>query len=86
MIGVSTLCLFLVVAIIFIKLSNYLALKDFQKKRSTIQKGNQVQQIGQNLIADLARSSLSDERIKNLLLRNGISVTFNTNNTQQIAP
>ncbi|HEX4084666.1 MAG TPA: hypothetical protein VHY22_07145 [Chthoniobacteraceae bacterium] len=48
-----------------------------QKQQELINKGSMSQQIGVNMLKDIASASVKDPKLKDLLSRNGYTVTVN---------
>jgi|GEM_PF-2049511 len=66
---------------------------EVQKRQDEINRGSQSQQIGTNLLKDIAGASIDsasgkvkNEKLKELLTKNGITVTVNQNPNSQPTP
>ena len=53
-----------------------------QNAQSAINRGNLLDQIGTNLLKDMATASLKDENIKQILAKNGYTVNVNSQQSQ----
>jgi signal transduction histidine kinase len=68
-------CLGLTVAVIFSARTNQKIQADLQAQQIEINKGTQSQQIGTNLLRDIAVVAGKNDKLKELLARNGFSLT-----------
>jgi signal transduction histidine kinase len=66
----------LVLSIVFLKLgqSNQHLLIQAQEQQGEINRGNMSQQIGTNILKDMAQLSLKNDKIKEVLAKNGYNV------------
>ena len=72
--ALGALCLILAItSIVLGKTNNSLAVTQ-QQQQEEINRGNMSMQVGQNLLRDMAELSLRNEKIKDVLARNGYTV------------
>ena len=77
-------CLLLSVIVIIYGRSNQKLQAQVQAQQVEINKGIQSQQIGANLVRDIAVAATKNEKLKDLLARNGF--TLNANATPSASP
>jgi ABC-type phosphate/phosphonate transport system substrate-binding protein len=73
----SGLCLALSIAGVFMGQSNQAAQLQAQQQQEEINKGVTAQQVGTNILRDVAPLSLKNEQLKNLLAKHGYTVNAN---------
>jgi signal transduction histidine kinase len=78
----------LLLSIIFVVLgqSNQRLLLDAQRQQDEINRGNMSQQIGTNLLKDMAQISVKNEKMKEVLAKNGYNVQVQPAQEQQRTP
>jgi len=52
-----------------------------QNQQAEINKGSMSQQIGVNMLKDIAQASLKNDKLKDVLTKNGYNVTVNANSS-----
>lgn len=72
--ALGALCLILTITTVILGKGNNALMQTQQQQQEEINRGNMSQQIGQNLLKDMAEVSLRNEKIKNVLARNGYTV------------
>ncbi len=70
--------LILVINLIFIGQKNQSLQAQLRAQQEQINKGSMAQQIGVNILKEIAAGSVKDEKLKDVLNKNGYSVTVNT--------
>jgi len=82
----SLIPLILVINLIFMgqKLQSLQA--SAQSRQEEINKGSQSQQIGVNLLKEIAQASVKDDRLKDVLTKSGYSVTVNASPSPSPSP
>jgi len=78
--GLGGLCLVAAVALVVITSANRSIERGLQEQQLMINRGQVSQQIGAAIVRDLAGLSVNNAKIRDLLSRNGINVTVNSNN------
>lgn len=73
----SLVPLVLVINLIFMGQKNQTLQTQLQAQQEEINKGTMAQQIGSNLLKDVAQASLKDDKLKDVLSKNGITVKKN---------
>ena len=63
--------------------SNQLLQTEVQQQQLEISKGNLTQQVGTNLVREIAAKASANENLKNLLIRNGFTFSENAAPGQQ---
>jgi predicted Holliday junction resolvase-like endonuclease len=82
----SFLPLILVVNIIVMGQKNQTLQAQLQSQQEEINKGNMTQQIGVNLLKEIAAASVKDDALKDVLSKSGYSVSVNASPTPTPAP
>jgi hypothetical protein len=77
----SLIPLILVINLIFMGQKNQALTTELQGQQEQINKGQMVQQVGINMLKDIAAASVKDDKLKDLLAKNGYSVTVNASPT-----
>ena len=79
--GAAALCLILSIVVFSVGLTNQTLQTELQKQQQELQKqqveidsGNQSMQVGQNLLRDMATSSVKNVKMKDLLAKHGYNV------------
>ena len=73
--GLAALCLILSIAAIFLGQSNQAAQSEVQQQQEEINKGVTTQQIGTNILRDMASLADKNYNLRNLLAKNGYTLT-----------
>ncbi len=73
----AVLPLILVISLMFMGKSNQALQTQLQKQQENINKGSMSQQIGVNLLKEIAAASVKDDKLKDVLAKSGYSVTVN---------
>lgn len=73
----AVLCLLLAIVLVIIASANRGIERGLAEQQMVINRGQVSQQIGSALVRDLAGSSVSNTRIKELLSKHGINVSVN---------
>jgi len=73
----SLVALVLVINLIFMGQKNLSLQTTAQSQQEEINKGSMSQQIGVNLLKEIAGASIKDQKLKDVLNKNGYSVTVN---------
>jgi hypothetical protein len=76
-IALGVLCVGLSVAAVFSGKQNQKLQGELQLQQATINKGSLSQQVGTNLLRDIAQVGTTNERVKELLTQNGYTLTAN---------
>ena len=76
-VALSAACLVMSVAVIWSNQTNQRLQLELQREQDTINQGQATLQVGQNLLKDLAEISMKDDKIKQVLARNGYTVNVN---------
>jgi predicted Holliday junction resolvase-like endonuclease len=74
----SLVPLILVINLIFIGQKNQSLQAQLQTQQEEINKGSMTQQIGVNILKEIAAASVKDEKLKEVLNKNGYSVSVNS--------
>jgi predicted Holliday junction resolvase-like endonuclease len=74
----SLVPLILVINLIFIGQKNQGLQAQLQTQQEEINKGSMTQQIGVNILKEIAAASVKDEKLKEVLNKNGYSVSVNS--------
>jgi predicted Holliday junction resolvase-like endonuclease len=82
----SFLPLILVTMIIIMGQKNQSLQAQLQAQQEQINKGNMTQQIGVNLLKEIAAASVKDEALKDVLAKSGYSVTVNASPSPSASP
>ena len=82
----SLICLGLSIAVIASARTNQKLQTELQAQQLEINKGTQSQQIGTNLIRDIAVAATKNDHLKDLLSRNGFTLTQNASPAASPAP
>jgi len=72
--ALGTLCLALSITSIVLGKTNNALQREQQAQQEEINRGNMSVQVGQNLLRDMAELSLKNEKIKQVLAKNGYTV------------
>jgi signal transduction histidine kinase len=83
---VGAACLVLSIFFVALGQSNQRLLLDAQQQQNEINRGNMSQQIGTNMLKDLAQISLKNEKVKALLAKNGYNVQVQPTSGPQQTP
>ena len=75
--GLGLICVCLSIAVIISGKSNQNLQSDLQAQQIEINKGNMSQQIGTNVIRDIAAAATKNLKLRDLLSRNGFTLTEN---------
>jgi signal transduction histidine kinase len=73
--GLAALCLVLSIVSIFLGQSNQTAQTEVQQQQEEINKGVTTQQIGTNILRDMASLAEKNDNLRNLLAKNGYTLT-----------
>jgi predicted Holliday junction resolvase-like endonuclease len=73
----SLLPLILVINLIFMGQKNTSLQAQLQSQQEEINKGSMTQQIGVNILKEIAAASVKDDKLKDVLTKSGYSVTVN---------
>ena len=84
--ALGALCLALSITSIVLGRSNNSLQLQQQQQQAEINRGNMSAQIGQNILRDMAEVSLKNEKIKQVLSRNGYSVNVAPSATPSATP
>ena len=82
----SLVCLGLSIAVILSARTNQKLQAEIQGQQMEINKGTQSQQIGTNLVRDIAVAATKNDNLKDLLSRNGFTLTQNPSPAPSPAP
>jgi predicted Holliday junction resolvase-like endonuclease len=82
----SLLPLILVVNLIIMGQKNQTLQAQLQAQQEEINKGSATQQVGVNLLKEIAAASVKDEALKDVLTKSGYSVTVNASATPSPSP
>lgn len=84
-VAVAALCFLLSVTVILLGNSNQKLQNELQKQQAQLQaqqeeinRGNSMQQIGSNILRDMATVSIEDKEMKDLLSKHGYTVNVGT--------
>jgi len=78
--------LILVISLIFMGQSNQKLQTQLQQQQEDINKGSMSQQIGVNLLKEIAAASVKDVKLKDVLAKSGYTVTVNASPTPSASP
>jgi len=78
-VALGAACLVLSIASVCMGQSNQRLQLEAQGQQLEINKGNMSQQIGTNILRDMAQSSVKDEKMKAVLAKNGFNVQVTPN-------
>jgi len=78
-VALGAACLVLSIASVTMGQSNQRLQTEAQSQQMEINKGNMSQQIGTNILRDMAQSSVKNEKMKAALSKNGFNVQFTPN-------
>ena|SRR5438067_2202829 len=76
-VALGAVCLILSIAVIALGQSNQRLQMEAQQQQEEINKGQISQQIGTNIVRDIAQLSLKNDKLKEVLTKNGFNVTVN---------
>jgi len=82
----SILPLILVIVLIFMGQKNERLQTQLQGEQAEINKGSMSQQIGVNLLKEIAGASVKDDKLKDVLTKSGYSVTVNASPAPSSSP
>ncbi len=85
-VALASACLILSIAVIALGQSNQRLQVEAQNQQNEINRGNMSQQIGTNILKDMASVSVKNEKMKDVLAKNGYTVTVNQNPSPTPAP
>ena len=74
----SLIPLILTINLIFMGQKNQSLEAQLQTQQEQINTGSRVQQVGLNVLKDIAAASVKDDKLKDVLSKNGYSVTVNS--------
>jgi Na+-transporting NADH:ubiquinone oxidoreductase subunit NqrC len=77
----SLVPLVLVITLIFMGQKNQTLQAQLQTQQEAINQGSMSQQIGTNLLKEIAQASVKDDKLKDVLTRAGFSVSVNASPT-----
>jgi hypothetical protein len=77
----SLIPLILVINLIFMGQKNQSLQQQAQLQQEEINKGSMIQQVGINLLKEIAAASVKDDTLKAVLTKNGYSVTVTSSPT-----
>ena len=77
----SVIPLILVINLIVMGQKNQTLQAQMQAQQEQINKGSMIQQIGVNILKEIAAASVKDDKLKDVLTKNGYSVTVNASPT-----
>ena len=82
----SLVPLILVINLIFMGQKNQSLQANLQGQQEAINKGSMTQQIGVNLLKEIAAASVKDDKLKDVLSKSGYSVTVNASPAPAASP
>lgn len=82
----SLIPLILVINLIFMGQKNQSLQAQLQGQQEDINKGSMSQQIGVNLLKEIAQASIKDDKLKDVLTKSGYTVTVNATASPSPAP
>jgi predicted Holliday junction resolvase-like endonuclease len=82
----SLVPLILVINLIFIGQKNQSLQAQMQAQQEEINKGNMTQQIGVNILKEIAAASVKDDKLKEVLSKSGYSVSVNASPSPSPSP
>jgi predicted Holliday junction resolvase-like endonuclease len=74
----SLIPLILTINLIFMGQKNQSLEAQMQAQQEQINTGSRIQQVGMNVLKDIAAASVKDDKLKEVLSKNGYSVTVNS--------
>jgi hypothetical protein len=74
----SLIPLILTINLIFMGQKNQSLEAQLQTQQEQINTGSRIQQVGMNVLKDIAAASVKDDKLKEVLQKNGYSVTVNS--------
>jgi hypothetical protein len=80
------ICIGLSVAVIISGRSNQTLQTEIQAQQIEINRGTQSQQIASNLLRDIAVTATKDDKLKDLLTRNGFTLSQNPGPSPAVSP
>lgn len=78
LLGVSALCVVLSIGTVISGKSNQKLQTELQQQQADINRGSLSQQVGQSLLRDMAVSASKDDKMKDVLAKNGYTLTQNS--------
>ena len=72
--GLGVICLFSAIYLVVLGRMNQALQAEVQQQQASINRGSMSQQVGQNVLKDLAELSVNDSEIKDLLAKHGFTV------------
>jgi predicted Holliday junction resolvase-like endonuclease len=82
----SLVPLILVINLIVMGQKNQSLQNQLQAQQEAINKGSMTQQIGVNLLKEIAAASIKDEKLKDVLAKSGYTVTVNASPSPSPSP
>jgi predicted Holliday junction resolvase-like endonuclease len=76
-VALGAICLILSIALIALGQSNQHLQMEAQSQQAEINKGSMSQQIGTNIVRDIAQLSVKNEKLKEVLTKNGFNISVN---------
>jgi hypothetical protein len=73
----SSLCLVLALTVTWLSQASVRAQLELQRQQDEINRGNLSQQVGGNILREMAAISVTNSNMKDLLARNGYNVAIN---------
>jgi predicted Holliday junction resolvase-like endonuclease len=74
----SLIPLILTINLIFMGQKNQSLEAQLQAQQEQINRGSQIQQVGMSVLKDIAAASVKDEKLKDVLAKNGYSVSVSS--------
>jgi predicted Holliday junction resolvase-like endonuclease len=74
----SLIPLILTINLIFMGQKNQSLQAQLQAQQEQINTGSRIQQVGMSVLKDIAAASVKDDKLKDVLAKNGYSVTVNS--------
>jgi len=78
-VALAVACMILTIAVIALGQSNQRLQVEAQNQQNEINNGNMIQQVGTKILEDMASVSVKNERLKEVLAKNGYTVTAKAN-------
>ncbi len=75
--ALSALCLILSIWVIVLGRSNQHLQQELQAQQNDINKGSAAQQVGSTILREMGQVALGDEKMKEVLAKNGFTLTLN---------
>ena len=75
--GLGIICVILSIAVIISGRANQKLQAELQNQQVEINKGTMSQQVGTNLLRDIATAATKNDKLRDLLKRNGFTLTEN---------